>query len=412
MRTTTKSLANALRVLNTRMLAAASFAFLLFAFGQSKAQEKPELDFLLGTWHIPQMNLYETWEKAENGEGYSGKAVARLSEGERLFETFEVHRVDGQWVYTVQVQGQEAVDFDITEWSDGRVVFENPEHDLPSRITYTIDPGGSNVRLEGSEGDEQIEYNYDYIPESGAAADAMAASNTYAHISIGTEDLAANVAFYKKLGFKMLAQDNAPWPWVLLSDGAVNVQLNMDGMTYFGVSVFGQQAARKRAEQAKAAGAIPMMELSSPAPNTIFVDPDSIFGLGFIAFDIPHAMPKKGNEGKLGAFGEIAIPVTHYDSAKAWYGMVGYKSTGDNTVPYPWGIVSDGAINLGLHQSTHFDKPALTYFSSNAPERIEALQAEGVEVQNAIPGAGNGPIQNGVATSPDGWPVFIFQGDF
>ena len=67
------------------------FAFLLFAIGGLQAQEKPDLDWLLGTWHIPQMNVYETWELAENGAGYEGRSVYRLAEGERLFEDFRVH---------------------------------------------------------------------------------------------------------------------------------------------------------------------------------------------------------------------------------------------------------------------------------------------------------------------------------
>jgi catechol 2,3-dioxygenase-like lactoylglutathione lyase family enzyme len=388
---------------------------LLFAFGALQAQEQPNLDWLLGTWHIPQMNVYETWEKAENGAGYEGQSVYRRPEGERLFESFKVHLMEGQWYLTVEMPGQEPVDFAMTANTPSSVVFENPEHDLPQSIAYTLKDGKVTAELKGTESgeeEEELSYLLDLIPESGPMAIAQAAADAYAHVSIGTSNMAENVAFYKKLGFRLVAQDNAPWPWIMLSDGAVNVQLNNDGMTYFGVSYFGADVAGSRVESAKAAGAAPFMEDPNPVPTTVFVDPDSAMGLGFIAMDMPFTMPEKGSKGALGTLGEIAVPVANYDSTKAWYGMLGFKSTGDQKKPYPWGIVTDGVVRLGLHQTTEFKKPALTYYSADSGERIAALIEKGVEVQNAIPGGDDQNIKNGLLESPDGWLVFIFEGDF
>ena len=66
------------------------------------------------------------------------------------FERFE--EVDGRVVLYPYPMGNVGVSFTSTEISPGRVVFENPQHDNPNKITYLLLPDGSlKCIVEGME---------------------------------------------------------------------------------------------------------------------------------------------------------------------------------------------------------------------------------------------------------------------
>lgn len=376
----------------------------------SPSPEKPNLDFLLGTWFIAEMNMFETWEK--DGEGYKGRAYFKQGEEEKLFETFTVSQEEGVWYYITDIVGQGITRFALTEASANKATFENPEHDMPNTISYWMEGNTRKVYLEGKEVDQEISYTFELreLTRAGSAAQGASVSplGSYCHVSIGTKRMEENINFYKALGFKMISMDNAPWPWILMSDGAVNIQLNEDGFEYFGLSYFDKNMAANIAGLAEK-GVVFFMESGEPVPMKVMQDPDSIMGIALIQMDMGMpALPLMG-KGKLGKLGEIAVPVKDYEAASAWYQQVGFKSTGKQNSPYPWGIYTDGLSSIGLHQSNHFKKPTLTYFSLDAKAHIARLQEAGITVKNAMPDSKE--FLFGVVESPDGWPINIFYGE-
>jgi hypothetical protein len=66
--------------------------------------------------------------------------MSRALRGERVssYEALRLHERDGRLVYTAAPSGQATTDFTSTAVSDAEVVFENPEHDFPQRIVYTL----------------------------------------------------------------------------------------------------------------------------------------------------------------------------------------------------------------------------------------------------------------------------------
>ncbi len=372
----------------------------------------PKLDFMLGTWFIQELNTYETWQK--EGEGYKGKAYFLSGDEEKLFETFRVAQEDSVWYYIAEIPGQGVTHFALVETKENKVVFSNPEHDMPSTITYWLEGSVRKVKLEGTEGPKAVSHSYDLIDPikmkpTNPAADLKTKSTlgSYCQISIGTKKIEENVAFYKALGFKISAQDNAPWPWVMLTDGSVNIQLNDDGYEYFGLTYFDADMVTK-VNKLKDKGVTFFMESKEPAPTSVMQDPDSIMGIALVQYQGPLTQIPAMTPGALGVLGEIAVPVKDYEASSAWYSSIGFKSMGKQTDPYPWGIHSDGLVMIGLHQTREFKKPTLTYFSLDAKAHIARLKEAGLDVRNALPGGGE--ITNGVVNSPDGWPVNIFYG--
>jgi predicted lactoylglutathione lyase len=371
--------------------------------------EKPNLDFLLGTWFIAEMNMFETWQK--NGDGYNGRAYFKKGGEEKLFETFEVKEEEGIWYYITDIQGQGVTRFALTESGVNKATFENPEHDMPNKIAYWMEGNVRKVHLSGTEGAQALSYTFELRDPAQASTmqtEGSASSlGSYCHVSIGTRQMEANIKFYKTLGFKVVSMNNEPWPWVMLSDGAVNIQLNEDGFEYFGLSYFDANMPAKIADLA-AKGVVFFMDNTDPVLMKVMQDPDSIMGIALIGMDMGMAPMPLNGEGSLGTLGEIAVPVKDFEVASAWYQKVGFKTKGKQTSPYPWGIHTDGLSMIGLHQTSHFKKPTLTYFSLESKAIIARLQEAGLSVKNVMPDSKE--LIHGMVESPDGWPVNIFYG--
>ncbi len=82
-------------------------------------------------------------------------AVSRTVAGGRTvaFEFLRIEARSDGVVYLAQPLGRPAVEFKLTQRSANRAVFENPQHDQPKIIRYSIEPDGS--LLAEIEGDEQ-----------------------------------------------------------------------------------------------------------------------------------------------------------------------------------------------------------------------------------------------------------------
>ena len=89
-------------------------------------------EWFLGEWGnvTPEGELTERW-KQENDSVYLGDTV--------FAETVRLEEASGKLTYTVTVPGQnngQPVPFKMTSATDSQLVFENPQHDFPSKIVY------------------------------------------------------------------------------------------------------------------------------------------------------------------------------------------------------------------------------------------------------------------------------------
>lgn len=71
------------------------------------------------------------------------------------FEFIRIAETAEGIVYFAQPSGKPATPFTLTEVTASRAVFENPRHDFPQRITYTLTEGRLCARVEGDKEDAQ-----------------------------------------------------------------------------------------------------------------------------------------------------------------------------------------------------------------------------------------------------------------
>jgi len=109
----------------------------------------------------------------------------------------------------------------------------------------------------------------------------------------------------------------------------------------------------------------------------------------------------------LGRFLEIGIQTQDIRASVEFYERLGFTQaqTGD-TWPHPYGVLTDGTVYLGLHQ-TRLDSPALTFVRPGVASHLATLERAGVELSRVNVGS---EVFNEVAfRDPAGQPVRLLE---
>ena len=98
-------------------------------------------EWFLGEWGnvTPEGELTERW-KQENDSVYLGESYFVMNGKDTVFaETVRLEETGGKLKYIVTVPGQnngQPVPFEMTSATENQLVFENSQHDFPSKIIY------------------------------------------------------------------------------------------------------------------------------------------------------------------------------------------------------------------------------------------------------------------------------------
>ncbi|MBK5255324.1 MAG: hypothetical protein JJE39_04765, partial [Vicinamibacteria bacterium] len=117
-----------------------------------------DLAFMKGSWEgrAPGMTFEERWTEEAGGLMLG---VSRTIKGDRAiaFEFLRVEfRKDGVY-YVAQPGGRPKTEFKLSASEGKSATFENPTHDHPKRIRYSItDDGSLKADLDGDEGKQSF----------------------------------------------------------------------------------------------------------------------------------------------------------------------------------------------------------------------------------------------------------------
>jgi hypothetical protein len=144
-----------LRSKNQRILVL-SLASALLATGSAWAADVDEptlaqLSFLAGSWSrcTDKAESEELWLPSRGGMMLGLNRTVRSS-GESAFEYLRIEESDAGVTYLASPGGRSATPFTLVEVVSNQAVFENPEHDFPTRIIYRLnDDGTLTARIEG-----------------------------------------------------------------------------------------------------------------------------------------------------------------------------------------------------------------------------------------------------------------------
>lgn len=93
--------------------------------------------FLQGTWKVENKEIYEHWDRL-NSQTLKGFSYELKNGQMEISEYLSISESNNQTIYTAAVINQnngKGIEFRLTK-SDSIVVFENPDHDFPKKISY------------------------------------------------------------------------------------------------------------------------------------------------------------------------------------------------------------------------------------------------------------------------------------
>jgi len=213
-------------------------------------------------------------------------------------------------------------------------------------------------------------------------------------IYVTSADLDSSVALYEKIGFPKIASNVFPVPWAQVSDGSLLIMMRKDTAKYVGVTYYTTDIEKvvtqlekdgiQFTQKPKESDPIKRYYFKSPDGLNImlasnlgaFSQPTGITMLNMKPNDFQSA-DKYPNK-QCGAFGEFCHPVTDLNRSIDFWKKLGFQLKTQMTSPYPWAIVSDGLMLIGLHQTKDFSYPAVTYFGVNTEKRVHDLKQNGV----------------------------------
>jgi hypothetical protein len=111
----------------------------------SEATEKDKIKsskWLLGKWETKTVDgiLSESWKQL-NDSTFQGNSFFIKGKDTLHFESIVLQQKGEELIYSATVKGQnenKAVAFKMTSGTEKQLIFENPKHDYPQKITYSL----------------------------------------------------------------------------------------------------------------------------------------------------------------------------------------------------------------------------------------------------------------------------------
>lgn len=232
----------------------------------------------------------------------------------------------------------------------------------------------------------------------------------YAHFSFSVNKLKESIAFYEKLGFKSLWGNSHPHPWHLMTDGGINIHLYefrfpSPAIHYFSINM------DARVRELSRTGVTLTEEKSKDGRRTqhSFLDPNEIHVMLMHHDDATMPKPDGTMLSRLGTFGEFSINTDDITTSLSFWQGLGFSERLSGSSPYPWKIISDDVISIGLHQTATFHAAALTYFAPTIADAIEHLKYHDIPLTKEITDRYGIP-EGAIFNSPDGQIFFVLKG--
>ena len=141
---------------------------LVYAIQVANAQTNhiKNINWLVGNWkmNLPKGSIVESWKRS-NDSTLQGKSYFIKLNGDSIHqETVQLIYRNGTTYYIPTVNGQnnnQPVFFKLTSYKNNTLIFENPLHDFPQKIIYTLESENKlNASIEGVSKEKFKKENY------------------------------------------------------------------------------------------------------------------------------------------------------------------------------------------------------------------------------------------------------------
>jgi len=225
---------------------------------------------------------------------------------------------------------------------------------------------------------------------------------TYVEVKLKSKNIDKSMSFYEYLGFRKIGDD-------VMTDGSINIRLSDENFTSPTLSYMGTSAEMIRAifkKQKQSAKSVQNAEFKSLNGLTVAINRDKS------KVKMPAGTPVTRTPiSRLGKFGEFSIPVKDVAQAIVFWAKLGFEPLHIAKIPYPYSLVSDGLIIIGLHQTGDFNDFTITYFAEDMQKRVANLENEGLQLHPMKSQANQSIYDSAAFMSPDDQQFFLFKGE-
>lgn len=131
----------------------------VLSLGASAAEPTlDDLSWLVGHWRSESTGrtVEEWWTGAAGGLMLGVNRDHRHGSDGAFFEYLRIEVVDGQLRYVASPRGAGQTVFPLALLETEKAVFENPEHDWPQRMTYSLVEGKLHLAAQGLDPDSRV----------------------------------------------------------------------------------------------------------------------------------------------------------------------------------------------------------------------------------------------------------------
>jgi hypothetical protein len=112
--------------------------FLSFLF-VDEAYSQQEFHWLMGTWKLKDKPVYEVWRAGNETKTLYGKSFRVNVNDTTVLEKLALKYLDNAFYYISDVaENKTPIHFKISQYDSLGFMAENPLHDFPKKISYTI----------------------------------------------------------------------------------------------------------------------------------------------------------------------------------------------------------------------------------------------------------------------------------
>lgn len=142
---------------NSIRLVIVCFTILTCGEAMAVCRSLQSLSWMEGIWATENEDrqIIETWIRI-SGDTFEGSSEFRPAQGASTYESLRLVLMSGDIFYLAKVpQNKLPVAFKLTECEENKAVFENPAHDFPQALSYSLGVNGIlNVSVTGQGGQD------------------------------------------------------------------------------------------------------------------------------------------------------------------------------------------------------------------------------------------------------------------
>ncbi|HEX4377018.1 MAG TPA: VOC family protein [Steroidobacteraceae bacterium] len=227
-------------------------------------------------------------------------------------------------------------------------------------------------------------------------------------LSIATDDIAASVEFYERLGFSQLTTNDAlEHRYGVLSDGRLHLGLHECAMASPAVTFVRPDVS----------GAMPQLANAGIEPHATdfgenslhraeFRDPGGYPVALLEARTYSPAENRHSLESLCGYFAFLSLPERDFSAARIFWEHAGFVSMAEEDDPFPHQPLTSDHLDLAFHSRRTFDAPLLVFESENIAVTIARLRAIGVAPSDELP-RGLDPARHALIEAPEGTALLL-----